>query len=91
MSLISNMIHPSFTDDLTLSRNIILHNSVRQWVRCAGLCLLLSLIMLFALTAVTIVHLSPKPQVPSTKVEEEPAVQRFVQTFENAFDNKEVI
>ncbi len=95
MSLFSSTFRPSLTDDLTLSRNTTMHNFVRQWITCAGLCLLLSCLMLFAITAVAVVRLAPKPHIPSTEAAEYPDIPRFVQSITTckiaAPDNKEVM
>lgn len=82
MSLFSQYVRSNLTHNLTISRPTLLHGFVRQWIKCAGLCLLLSFIMLFAMTAVAIVHLAPKEHVPSTETADHPDMPRLADSFD---------
>ncbi|MEZ5358570.1 MAG: hypothetical protein R3F48_07025 [Candidatus Zixiibacteriota bacterium] len=82
MSLFSRYVRHFLTNNLTLSHSSLLHGFVRQWIKCAGLCLLLSFIMLFAMTAAALVHLSPKESVPSTEAAEHLNAPRLAELFD---------
>lgn len=77
MSLFSRSFRRNLTRDLTISRPTFIHCFVRQWVKGAGVCLLLSFIMLFAMCSAAVVDINPRKHVPSTETADHPDAPRL--------------